>query len=54
MTLVSFLLFSSIAMAADSSLQLPTADEVVAKMMARDNERQATLYGYTASRRYFL
>src|SRR6266478_7018207 len=54
MTLVSFLLSSSIAMAADSSLQLPTADEVVAKMMARDNERQATLYGYTASRRYVL
>jgi hypothetical protein len=54
MTLVSFLLFSSIAMAADSSLRLPTADEVVAKMMARDNERQAALYGYTASRRYVL
>jgi hypothetical protein len=54
MTLVSFLLFSSIAMAADSSLQLPTADEVVAKMMVRDSERQATLNGYTASRRYVL
>jgi hypothetical protein len=54
MTLVLFLLFSSIAMAADASLQLPTGDEVIAKMMARDNERQATLYGYTASRRYIL
>jgi MucB/RseB N-terminal domain len=54
MTLISFLLFSSIAMAADPSIQLPTGDEVVAKMMARDNERQATLYGYTASRRYVL
>jgi len=54
MTLVSFLLFSSIAIAADGSLQLPTGDEVVAKMMARDRERQATLYGYTASRRYVL
>jgi hypothetical protein len=54
MTLVSFILFSSIAIAADASLQLPTGDEVVAKMMARDNERQATLYGYTASRRYVL
>ena len=54
MTLISFLLFSSIAMAADSSFQLPTADQVVAKMMARDNERQATLHGYTASRRYVL
>ena len=41
MVLVSFLLFSAIAMAAsDSSLQLPTADEVVAKMVERDNERQ--------------
>ena len=54
MTLVSFLLFSSIAMAADASLQLPTGDEVIAKMMARDNERQTTLHGYTASRRYVL
>jgi hypothetical protein len=54
MLLVPFLLFSSIAMAADSTLQLPTGDEVVARMMARDNERQATLYGYTAARRYVL
>jgi hypothetical protein len=54
MTLVWFLLFSSIAMAADASLQLPTGDEVVARMMARDNERQATLHGYTAARRYIL
>ena len=54
MALVSFLLFSSIAMAADASLQLPTGDEVVARMMARDNERQATLHGYTAARRYIL
>ncbi len=54
MTLISFLLFSSVAMAADSTLHLPTGDQVVARMMARDNERQATLYGYTASRRYVL
>jgi hypothetical protein len=54
MTLGPFLLFSSIAIAADASLQLPTGDEVVAKMMVRDSERQATLYGYTASRRYIL
>ena len=54
MLLVPFLLFSSIATAADSTLQLPTGDEVVARMMARDNERQATLYGYTAARRYVL
>jgi hypothetical protein len=54
MILVSFLLFSSIVMAADSSLRLTTGDEVIAKMMARDNERQAALHGYTASRRYVL
>jgi len=33
---------------------LRTADEVVAKMLAADAERQATLRGYTASRRYSL
>jgi hypothetical protein len=38
----------------DSLPTLPTADEVVAKMMARDRERQASLHGYTASRRYVL
>jgi hypothetical protein len=55
MVRVSFLLFSAIATAADGSAgQLPTADEVVAKMMARDNERQATFHGYTAYRRYVL
>lgn len=55
MALVSFLLFSAIAIAADGSISpLPTGDEVVARMMARDNERQAALYGYTAARRYVL
>jgi hypothetical protein len=33
---------------------LPTADEVVARMMARDTERQTKLHGYTAERRYVL
>jgi len=55
MRLVSFLLFSTIAVAADTSnAQLPTGDQVVARMLARDNERQATLNGYTAARRYVL
>jgi hypothetical protein len=55
MLLVSFLLFSAIAMAADGSAGQPTtADEVVARMMARDNERQATFHGYTAYRHYVL
>src|SRR6266446_3042182 len=52
---VSFLFFSAIAMAVDgSSLRLQTGDEVVARMVTRDNERQAALYGYTAARRYVL
>jgi hypothetical protein len=43
------------AMAAqDSNQPLPAADEVVAKMIERDNQRQAALRGYTASRRYVL
>ena len=55
MALVSFFLFSTIAVAAGTSnAQLPTGDQVVARMMARDNERQATLNGYTAARRYVL
>ncbi len=55
MVRVSLLLFSAIATAVDGSAgQLPTADEVVARMMARDNERQATFHGYTAYRRYML
>ena len=55
MVLVSFLLFSAIATAADgSAVQLTTADEVVARMMARDNERQAAFHGYPAYRRYAL
>jgi hypothetical protein len=33
---------------------LPTADEVIARMIAHDRERQAALHGYTAIRRYVL
>jgi hypothetical protein len=33
---------------------LPTADEVIARMIARDSERQAALHGYSAIRRYVL
>jgi hypothetical protein len=32
----------------------PTADEIVARMLARDGERQAALHGYTGYRRYVL
>jgi Negative regulator of sigma E activity len=40
--------------AGDSTPALQTADEVVARMIAHDGERQATLHGYTALRRYVL
>src|SRR5271168_2610317 len=43
-----------LAAAGDSIPALPTADEVVAKMMPRDTERRARLHGYTGNRRYVL
>ena len=50
-----FILALAIVMAAsDSKPTLRTAHEVVAGMIARDSERQATLHGYTAIRRYVL
>jgi hypothetical protein len=55
MRLTSFsLIFAIATMAHDSSQQFPTADDVVAKMMERDNQRQAVFRGYTAARRYVL
>src|SRR5271157_4994431 len=55
MFLASLLLFAAVATpGGDPSVQLPAADDVVVKMMTRDNERQAALYGYTAVRRYVL
>jgi hypothetical protein len=51
----SFLLLSAMALAAeDSRQQLPSVNEVVAKMIEHDNQRQAALRGYTAIRRYIL
>jgi len=38
----------------NSTPALPTADEVVARMMAHDAERLATLHEFTAMRRYVL
>jgi hypothetical protein len=43
-----------VMVAADLTSELPTADEVVGKMVAHDNERQASLHGYVAMRRYVL
>ena len=55
MLLNTIVLVSGLPMAAgDVSVQPPTAGEVVARMIARDRERQAGLEGYTASRLYVL
>jgi len=55
MRLTFFFLIFVIAMAAhDSSQQLPTVNDVVAKMLERDNQRQTAFRGYTAARRYTL
>jgi hypothetical protein len=50
----SFLIFAALIAAQDPGQQLPSADDVVAKMIERDNQRQAALHGYTGVRRYVL
>jgi hypothetical protein len=55
MRLYPFLLMFATAMAAeDSSPQLRSTEDVVSKMMERDNQRQAAFRGYIATRRYVL
>jgi negative regulator of sigma E activity len=55
MRLASFFLVFVMVMAAhDSSQQLPSANDIVAKMIERDNQRQIAFRGYTAARRYTL
>ena len=49
-----FLVFATAMAGQDSSQQLPSADDVVAQMIERDNQRQAAFHGYTAARRYVL
>jgi hypothetical protein len=49
-----FTVFAMLMVAQDPGKPLPSADEVVARMMERDNQRQTALHGYTASRRYVL
>jgi hypothetical protein len=50
-----FLIFiMTVAARAAVQQDLPSADDVVAQMMERDNQRQAALHGYTAVRRYVL
>lgn len=46
------LLPASSAVAADGASQLPTAQEIVARMGARDLQRQAWMEGYVGTRRY--
>ena len=55
MLLSSLLFLSTLALAAgDPGAPGPGADEVVARMIERDQQRQAALDGYTARRRYIL
>jgi hypothetical protein len=50
-----FLLLLAMVMSAqDSGQQVASANEVVAKMIERDKQRQDALHGYTAARRYVL
>ena len=49
-----FLIFPVALAAQDSARLLPSADDVVARMMERDDQRQAAVHGYTAARRYVL
>jgi hypothetical protein len=48
------LIFAALAAAQDSGQQLPSVSDVVSKMIEHDNQRQAALHSYTASRRYVL
>ena len=52
--LICAVLVASAARAEDFQTPLPSADQIVAKMMQRDDDRQAALAGYTALRRYML
>jgi hypothetical protein len=49
-----FLVLAGTMAAQELGQQPPSADDVVAKMMERDNQRQAASHGYTATRRYVL
>ena len=49
-----FLILPAVIAAQDLGQQLPSANDVVAKMIERDNQRQAALHGYRGVRRYVL
>jgi hypothetical protein len=52
--LAALLLFPASAAAADESLSLPTATEIVTRMGSRDLQRQVSTEGYAGMRRYVL
>jgi hypothetical protein len=52
---ISLFIIFPIALAAQESARLvPSADDVVARMVQRDDQRQSDLHGYTSARRYVL
>ena len=53
-SLALFVLYIAAAGAENPKVSPPGVDEVIAKMVQRDNERQSALEGYTAVRRYVL
>lgn len=48
------IILANVMASGDPTPALPTAEQVVARMMARDGERLTTLHEYTATRRYVL
>src|ERR1700739_3021277 len=51
---VLFLLPPSSVVAAENAANLPTSEEIVARMAAHDLQRQASIVGYVGMRRYVL
>ncbi len=47
-----FLLAGSSAVAAEGSAPAPTAEDIVARMISRDLQRQSSIDGYAGMRRY--
>ena len=54
MTTPVIVVLANLMASGNSMPALPTADQVVARMMAHDGERLETLHEFTAMRRYVL
>jgi hypothetical protein len=55
MRIILLFLSFPVALAAEDAVRLlPSADDVVARMVERDGQRQAALHSYTEARRYVL